>query len=57
MGRFDILKNHVLVLVFLEPSTRTMGPFKAAMAPLGGEAVTVVGDTSSVKKGESLEDT
>eukprot|EP01127_Copromyxa_protea_P023478 TRINITY_DN879_c0_g1_i2.p1 TRINITY_DN879_c0_g1~~TRINITY_DN879_c0_g1_i2.p1 ORF type:complete len:2180 (-),score=570.05 TRINITY_DN879_c0_g1_i2:157-5766(-) len=57
MGRLDILKNHVLALVFLEPSTRTMGSFEAAMLRLGGAVVSVSGDTSSVKKGESLEDT
>eukprot|EP01125_Pyxidicula_operculata_P003023 TRINITY_DN1312_c0_g1_i1.p1 TRINITY_DN1312_c0_g1~~TRINITY_DN1312_c0_g1_i1.p1 ORF type:complete len:2089 (+),score=499.75 TRINITY_DN1312_c0_g1_i1:1107-7373(+) len=56
-GRLDILKNNVLALVFYEPSTRTAMSFSAAMERLGGSVLTTYSESSSVKKGESLQDT
>lgn len=43
--------------LFYEPSTRTSSSFKAAMLRLGGSVLDVDINSSSVKKGESLEDT
>eukprot|EP01039_Chlorochromonas_danica_P000745 gene745-809_t len=56
-GGDDRLKHKVLAAVFYEPSTRTSCSFQAAMLRLGGSVVTVNEEQSSVKKGESLEDT
>jgi len=55
-GRLDLLKDKVLGSIFYEPSTRTRSSFTAAMKRLGGEVVEISSDTSSVKKGETLED-
>jgi aspartate carbamoyltransferase len=49
-------RHKVLGLVFYEPSTRTMGSFQTAMQRLGGTAM-IVSENSSVKKGETLQDT
>ncbi|XP_014663678.1 PREDICTED: CAD protein-like [Priapulus caudatus] len=43
--------------VFYEVSTRTSCSFAAAMQRLGGTVISVTDTTSSVQKGESLEDT
>lgn len=56
-GGDDSLKYKVLASVFFEPSTRTSCSFQAAMLRLGGSVVSVNSTDSSVKKGESLEDT
>lgn len=56
-GGDDRLKHKVLATVFYEPSTRTSCSFQTAMLRLGGSFVTLNEDSSSVKKGESLEDT
>lgn len=56
-GGDDRLKHRVLGSVFLEPSTRTCCSFQAAMLRLGGTVISVDEKTSSVKKGESLDDT
>eukprot|EP01031_Cornospumella_fuschlensis_P029740 gene29740-35912_t len=56
-GGDDRLKYKVLAAVFYEPSTRTSCSFQAAMLRLGGSVITLNEDSSSVKKGESLEDT
>lgn len=55
---FDLAKGKILVNLFYEPSTRTSCSFQAAMMRLGGSTM-VVDDmtTSSISKGESLEDT
>jgi len=47
----------VLALMFYENSTRTSCSFTAAMQKLGGSVLTFNETTSSVSKGETLEDT
>ncbi|PRT56514.1 Protein URA2 [Wickerhamiella sorbophila] len=56
-GSLDLLKGRVLATMFYEPSTRTSASFDAAMKRLGGSVVTVTSNTSSVQKGETLQDT
>jgi len=56
-GGDDRLKHRVLACLFYEPSTRTNCSFQAAMLRLGGSVLAVNEQHSSVKKGESLEDT
>jgi len=56
-GGDDRLKHKVLATAFYEPSTRTCTSFQAAMLRLGGSVVNVNSEHSSVKKGETLEDT
>lgn len=56
-GGDDRLKHKVLTTAFYEPSTRTCCSFQAAMLRLGGTVMSVNSEHSSVKKGESLEDT
>ncbi|MDP2438575.1 MAG: aspartate carbamoyltransferase catalytic subunit [archaeon] len=52
-----LLTGKMLGNVFLEPSTRTATSFHTAMLKLGGGVVSVSEATSSVQKGETLEDT
>jgi aspartate carbamoyltransferase len=52
-----ILQGKTLGNVFLEPSTRTATSFHSAMLRLGGSVVSISEQTSSVQKGETLEDT
>ncbi|XP_050730697.1 CAD protein-like isoform X6 [Eriocheir sinensis] len=51
-----LLKGKLMALMFYEVSTRTNCSFQAAVQRLGGRTVTLDSNTSSVKKGESLED-
>ena len=44
-----------MALMFYEVSTRTQCSFAAAMQRLGGTTVAMNAETSSVKKGETLE--
>uniref|UniRef100_A0A5S6QNK9 Carbamoyl phosphate synthase arginine-specific large chain n=1 Tax=Trichuris muris TaxID=70415 RepID=A0A5S6QNK9_TRIMR len=53
----SILKGRLMTLLFYEASTRTQCSFAAAMQRLGGSVITVNSSSSSVQKGESLEDT
>jgi aspartate carbamoyltransferase catalytic subunit len=57
-SRSDVLKGRIVATLFFEASTRTRMSFQAAIQRLGGD---VIGFSSasmtSVKKGESLEDT
>lgn len=52
----NILKGKLMASIFYEVSTRTSCSFAAAMQRLGGGVIYMNGETSSVKKGESLED-
>lgn len=56
-GGDDRFKNKVLALVFYEPSTRTSCSFQAAMQRLGGSVISVNPQSSSIQKGETIEDT
>lgn len=56
-GGDDRLKRKVIALLFCEPSTRTRCSFQAAVQRLGGSVILVEGDGSSMKKGETLQDT
>lgn len=55
----DILKGHIVTLIFYEPSSRTFGSFSSAIKQLGGQTVEILSpqNFSSVAKGETLEDT
>ena len=58
VGSTDLLRGHVLAVVFYEPSTRTSSSFVAAMSRLGGSVIPINEVRySSVTKGESLPDT
>jgi aspartate carbamoyltransferase len=50
-------KNRILTTIFYEASTRTSCSFQAAMLQLGGQVITINEEYSSIKKGETLEDT
>ena len=51
-------KNKIVATLFFEPSTRTRFSFESATHRLGGRVLSLEnGETSSVKKGESLADT
>jgi carbamoyl-phosphate synthase/aspartate carbamoyltransferase/dihydroorotase len=50
------LAGKTVGLFFMEASTRTRVSFERAVKALGGEAIHVSGSGSSVKKGETLED-
>ncbi|KAH8287029.1 hypothetical protein KR054_000750 [Drosophila jambulina] len=52
----ELLRGKVMASVFYEVSTRTQCSFAAAMLRLGGSVITMDQITSSVKKGETLED-
>lgn len=51
------LAGKLVGVLFYEPSTRTHGSFVAGVRRLGGEIVEVQENSSSIKKGETLEDT
>lgn len=50
------LRFRIMTSAFFEASTRTNCSFQAAMLRLGGKVITVNETFSSLKKGESLED-
>lgn len=54
-----ILAGKIVVLLFFEPSSRTLASFDAAVKQLGGQTVVITNPQqfSSVAKGESFEDT
>lgn len=56
-GGVDLLNGRVLATMFYEPSTRTQSSFDVAMQRLGGRVIPISVANSSVKKGESLQDT
>ncbi len=53
----SICRGNVVGLMFMEPSTRTLVSFSAAIQRLGGSAVNLIGSESSIVKGETLRDT
>ncbi len=57
LPQLPLLQGKVLGNCFLEPSTRTATSFHTAMLRLGGSVASLSQETSSVKKGETLEDT
>lgn len=52
----DILRGRIMASVFYEVSTRTSASFAAAMLRLGGRVINMSESSSSVQKGETLED-
>ena len=56
-GVLDLMKGHVITTIFYEPSTRTCSSFITAMERLGGRVININPNVSSVKKGETLQDT
>lgn len=52
-----LLDNRLLITLFFEPSTRTRSSFEVAAKRLGASVVHLNPESSSAKKGESLEDT
>jgi aspartate carbamoyltransferase catalytic subunit len=57
-GRTDLLRDKVVANLFYEPSSRTMLSFQAAASRLGAGIIIAQGkEMSSIKKGESIEDT
>lgn len=55
-GRISLLKNKVVSLVFLEPSSRTILSFQTAAARLGAAHILLSGQNTSMNKGESITD-
>jgi aspartate carbamoyltransferase catalytic subunit len=53
----DLLSGKLVVTLFFENSTRTRSSFEIAAKRLGAEVVNLEVNTSSTKKGESVEDT
>ncbi|KAL7705253.1 aspartate carbamoyltransferase [Lotmaria passim] len=53
----DALHGRVMTPLFFEDSSRTLSSFCAAMMRLGGSVVNFKVETSSVNKGETLQDT
>lgn len=53
----DYMNNKILINAFFEPSTRTSLSFESAMYRLGGKVINFNKDTSSLNKGESINDT
>lgn len=49
--------NKILMNIFFEPSTRTMLSFQTAMYKFGGKVINFNQEISSIKKGESFQDT
>ncbi|EPY37821.1 aspartate carbamoyltransferase catalytic subunit [Angomonas deanei] len=56
-GTIDALHGRVMTPLFFEDSSRTLSSFCAAMLRLGGQVVNFKTETSSINKGETLEDT
>lgn len=57
-GRSDLLEKNVIATLFYEPSSRTMLSFQVAVQRLGGGMILAQGrEMSSMKKGETIEDT
>lgn len=57
VGGLELLRGRILANLFYEPSTRTSTSFDTAMQRLGGRTINISTKTSSVAKGETLQDT
>lgn len=55
--RYNVLHNERIANLFYEPSTRTRVSFEIASRSLGAEVINISADESSIKKGETLNDT
>ncbi|MCX7832497.1 MAG: aspartate carbamoyltransferase catalytic subunit [Actinobacteria bacterium] len=55
--KVPLLTGKTVALLFSEPSTRTRVSFELAAKRLSADTVTITQSTSSMKKGETLEDT
>ena len=55
--RLDVLRGKTIVNLFFEASTRTRVSFEIAAKRLGADTLSIVAQSSSVSKGESLVDT
>ncbi len=55
--KVPVLRGRAVLLLFLEPSTRTRHSFELACKYMSAEVASVAAATSSVAKGESLRDT
>ncbi|KAJ1728750.1 Carbamoyl-phosphate synthase [Coemansia biformis] len=55
-GMVPLLSGRVMASVFYEPSSRTSSSLQAAMLRLDGQVIAANSETSSVAKGETLED-
>ncbi|MGL5956757.1 MAG: aspartate carbamoyltransferase, partial [Brevinema sp.] len=56
-GFQQTLPHHIIATLFFEPSTRTKMSFETAIIRLGANVLGFAPENSSLKKGESLEDT
>lgn len=57
-GRSQLLQDKLIAVLFYEPSTRTYLSFESAAKRLGAATISTQGaETSSISKGETLEDT
>jgi len=56
-GTLDYARGKVMITAFFEPSTRTKISFQFAMTRLGGTVIDFIEEVSSLKKGETEEDT
>mgnify|MGYP000049777890 CR=1 FL=1 len=52
-----LLAGKRVINLFMDPSTRTRIAFEIATKSLGADAISILGDASSLTKGETLEDT
>ncbi len=55
--KLPTLRGHTVVNLFMEPSTRTRIAFEIAAKRLSADVISVMGNASSLVKGESLRDT
>ena len=55
-NQFDA-RGKMMATLFFEPSTRTRLSFESAMKRLGGDVITANDESSSLMKGETMEDT
>ena len=54
---YPILKGRTIINLFFEPSTRTLISFEIAAKRLGADVINMNIESSSLRKGESLQDT